>query len=249
MVLRRVVVKLEAGKNLVSVVKVEVELVQRFSTAGVSVVIISMGWVLLVAVLEKVAAGKSLVLVVEVELVQRSLSAEVSLVLKSMDWVLLSLPKLDLSVGMALRAVVTVGTFSMSGSLSPDGFTSTFCINKSLVILCLWIWIRVPRPRNRLCLLNTSRFGVCVAWIRNPCRYELGFFLLQVEGTESDFLYVAFGLVGGTGTFFVGAEGGGAAVGEFDVVVHTPALVEAFGVDAHFVFLVGWEGGDHGGVC
>jgi len=69
-----------------------------------------------------------------------------------------------------------------------------------------------------------------------------------VEGTESDFLYVAFGLVGGTGTFLVRAEGGGAAVGEFDVVVHTPALVEAFGVDAHFVLLGGCEVGDHGGM-
>jgi hypothetical protein len=70
-----------------------------------------------------------------------------------------------------------------------------------------------------------------------------------VEGTESNFLYVAFGLVRGAGTFFVGAEGGGAAIGEFDVVVHTPALVEAFGVDAHFVLLGGCEVTDHGGVC
>jgi hypothetical protein len=116
-----VVEKVAAGKSLVFVIKEEVELVQRFSTAGVSVVIISMDWVLLLlAVLEQVVVGKILVAVVEVELVQRSLTAEVYLVLKSMDSVLLFLLKLDLSVGMALRAVVTVGMFSMSGSLRPE---------------------------------------------------------------------------------------------------------------------------------
>jgi hypothetical protein len=117
----RMVVKVIAGKSLVFVVKVEVELVQRFSTAEVSAVIVSMDLVLLLlAVLEKVVVGKSSVLVVVVELVQRSWSAEVFLVLKSMDSVLLSLLKLDLSVGMALREVVTVGMFSMSGSPSPE---------------------------------------------------------------------------------------------------------------------------------
>jgi len=117
----RVAVKVVAGTSLVSAVKVEVELALKFSTAEVSAVIVSMDLVLLLlAVLEKVVVGKSSVLVVEVELVQRSLSAEVFLVLKSMDSVLLSLLKLGLSVGMALRAVVTVGTFSMSGSPSLD---------------------------------------------------------------------------------------------------------------------------------
>jgi hypothetical protein len=113
-----VVEKVAAGKCLVFVIKEEVELVQRFSTAEVSAVIVSMDLVLLLlAVLEWVVVGKILVAVVEVELVQRCLSAEVSLVLKSMDSVLLFLLKLDLSGGMALRAVVTVGTFLMSGSL------------------------------------------------------------------------------------------------------------------------------------
>jgi hypothetical protein len=117
----RVVEKVVAGKSLVFVVKVEAELVQRFSTAEVSAVIVSMDLVLLLlAVLEQVVVGKSSVLVVVVELVQRSWSAEVFLVLKSMDSVLLSLLRLGLSVGMALRAVVTVGMFSMSGSPSLD---------------------------------------------------------------------------------------------------------------------------------
>jgi hypothetical protein len=117
----RVVVKVVAGTSLVSAVKVEVELALKFLTAEVSAVIVSMDLVLLLlAVLEKVVAGKSLVLVVEVELVQRSWSAEVSLVLKSMDSVLLFLLELGLSVGMALQEVVTVETFSMFGSLSLD---------------------------------------------------------------------------------------------------------------------------------
>jgi hypothetical protein len=122
----REVGKLEVGKTLVFVVKVEVEPVLTFSTAEASVVIISTDLVVLqlIAVLEKGPAGKILVWVVEVEveveLVQKSLSAGASAVIKSMDSVLLSLPKLDLSVGMARLEVVTVGTFSMSGSLSAD---------------------------------------------------------------------------------------------------------------------------------
>lgn len=113
---------MEVGKSLVFVVKMEVELVLRFLSAGAFSVIITMDWVVpqLLEFLEKVTAGKILVLVVEVEVkpVQRSLSAGVSSVIVSMDSVLLSLPKLDRSVGMALRVVVTVGMFSMSGSLS-----------------------------------------------------------------------------------------------------------------------------------
>lgn len=60
-----------------------------------------------------------------------------------------------------------------------------------------------------------------------------------MEGTESNFLYLTFGEVRRARTFLVRAEGGGAAVGEFDAVVHTPAVVEAFGIDAHLVLEVG----------
>lgn len=115
---------MEVGKSLIFVVKMEVELVLRFLSAGAFSVIITMDWVVpqLLEFLEKVTAGKILVLVVEVEVevkpVQRSLSAGVSSVIVSMDSVLLSLPKLDRTVGMALQVVVTVGMFSMSGSLS-----------------------------------------------------------------------------------------------------------------------------------
>jgi hypothetical protein len=127
----KVVGKLEAGKNLVFVLKVdvaeEVEPVQRFSTAGVSAVRVSRDWVLRraeveVAVLEQLAAGKSLVLVVEVvvELVQRSWSAEAAAMIISMDWVLPFLLNLDSTVGMARQEVVTVGTSSKFESPSLD---------------------------------------------------------------------------------------------------------------------------------
>lgn len=119
----RLVLKVVAGKTLVFAVEVAVELVQWSLTAGVSALVISMDWVLLLAepeCLEKVAAGRILVLVVGLELVQKTLSAEASVVMKSMDSVLLYLPKQDLNVGMVLQEVVIVGTSSISGSPSVD---------------------------------------------------------------------------------------------------------------------------------
>jgi hypothetical protein len=95
----------EVGKSLVFVVKMEVELVLRFLSAGAFSVIITMDWIVpqLLEFLEKMTAGKILFLVVEVEveLVQRSSNAVASVGIISIDSVL-SPPKPDLSVGMAL---------------------------------------------------------------------------------------------------------------------------------------------------